>query len=856
MDPRLPLFRDDLDLCWRANAAGHRVLVVPAAVVRHAEAASSGLRPLAPAPHRLRRAERTHANYVLLAHAPGWALPWVWLRLLLGCLLRSAGLLLGKRLGDSLDELVCAGNLLTHPRAVVAARRERRTTRTQPARALRPLLGTRTARLRHVVDLGGRRLSRWAAQLGVEPSDAPRAIETGPSEIDDDFPSGSGVIRRLLVQPPVVLVLTLTGIALLADRALLHHGALVGGALLAAPAGASDLWSGYLQSWHQVGPGGSAPAGPWLAVLASLATALLGKAGAAVGVLVLLGVPLSGLSAYLCARPVVRHRWLRAWVAASYALLPPIVGAVASGRIGVVAVHVLLPLLARLLWRVLAGDPGYDGWRSVATAGLFAAVVVAFSPALWPVLVITMIVGLVVRWLASPPTAHRSVGRSALAAVLVAALPVALLVPWSLELLAHPSRSLLTPGLAVPGLVEGRLEIWQLLVARPGGPGMPAFVLVLPLAIAALVGLVRTDGAALARVGWALVVVAAVLGLLVARTSTRSWSGAVVGGWPGGLTSAVGLGLCLAAAIGARGSRAALRAMPFSWRQPGAAVLALLAALSTGALAVGWVVRGADGPLHREAGDLRPAFIAAEAQRAAAPRTLVVRTSTDAISYDLLRGEPVGLALADAHPSGDQRRRLDAVVADLVAGRGNEPAERLATYAVRYVAAPSPADPHLVAALDGTTGLSRLSVEGSTKLWRVVAETGRAVVLDPTAAAVAAAGKAPTTELFGAHPATVLPGFDAVRVPPGVNGRLLVIAEAADAGWRAELDGRRLTPARGWGWAQAWQLPSGGGRLTVSHDGGHRDSWLLAQAVLVGLTLVAAAPSARRRTRTDRGSDQ
>ncbi|KPC86047.1 hypothetical protein ADL35_12875, partial [Streptomyces sp. NRRL WC-3753] len=39
-DRALPLMRDDVDLCWRAQAAGHRVLIAPDAVLRHAEAAS------------------------------------------------------------------------------------------------------------------------------------------------------------------------------------------------------------------------------------------------------------------------------------------------------------------------------------------------------------------------------------------------------------------------------------------------------------------------------------------------------------------------------------------------------------------------------------------------------------------------------------------------------------------------------------------------------------------------------------------------------------------------------------------------------------------------------------------------
>ena len=43
-DPRLPIFRDDIDFGWRARRAGHRVAVAPDAVVYHAQAAASGER--------------------------------------------------------------------------------------------------------------------------------------------------------------------------------------------------------------------------------------------------------------------------------------------------------------------------------------------------------------------------------------------------------------------------------------------------------------------------------------------------------------------------------------------------------------------------------------------------------------------------------------------------------------------------------------------------------------------------------------------------------------------------------------------------------------------------------------------
>ncbi len=46
LDPRLPLLRDDVDLGWRANLAGHRVVVATDAVVHHAEAGSHRRRPV------------------------------------------------------------------------------------------------------------------------------------------------------------------------------------------------------------------------------------------------------------------------------------------------------------------------------------------------------------------------------------------------------------------------------------------------------------------------------------------------------------------------------------------------------------------------------------------------------------------------------------------------------------------------------------------------------------------------------------------------------------------------------------------------------------------------------------------
>ena len=56
-DPEMPLFGEDVDLCWRAQVAGARVVVAPAARVRHLQLAKSGTRPVGDAALLRRRHE-------------------------------------------------------------------------------------------------------------------------------------------------------------------------------------------------------------------------------------------------------------------------------------------------------------------------------------------------------------------------------------------------------------------------------------------------------------------------------------------------------------------------------------------------------------------------------------------------------------------------------------------------------------------------------------------------------------------------------------------------------------------------------------------------------------------------------
>lgn len=172
----------------------------------------------------------------------------------------------------------------------------------------------------------------------------------------------------------------MTVLAVLVNRSRLGLD-LAGGQLLPIE-GLIETWSLYLASWHPVGGGSAAPPPAALAVIGVLGLPV-GSPAAAVSLLLLAQLPLAALSAYraTCALPVSRNR--RALAAAGYALLPPAVAGLAQGRLDVVLVHLLLPLVLAGCVAVLRGGTvgRSGGWLSTAagtTLGL--AIIGAFAP--------------------------------------------------------------------------------------------------------------------------------------------------------------------------------------------------------------------------------------------------------------------------------------------------------------------------------------------------------------------------------------------------------------------------------------------------------------------------------------------
>jgi GT2 family glycosyltransferase len=837
LDPHLRVFRDDFDLGWKVNAAGHRVVVVPAARVRHVRAATTGHRETDAAPGRASGTDRRNALYVLLAHAGALRLLSLLPRLLVATVLRSVGLLLTRQPGPASDEWRALLGVLGNPVQLHRARRARAASRTLSQRRLRPLFVSRAVRMRSRFGVVGDWLSRGGSVTSSAGALGDPGPE-GPDAYDDLSVQGPGLLRSLLLRPGVLLFLALTALALIAERSVLavHGGSLHGGALLAPPHGSFDLWTAYTASWHDVSVGTRSATPPSTAALALASTLSFGKPWLAVDVLLLGSVPLAGMTAYFTATRLVRHLYLRLWAAATWALMPVATGAVAAGRLDAAVVQIALPVLGLATARVLLNDPAEQGWWRVWALGLGLSITCAFAPPLWPLAAAVLLGGALVL------LRRRALMRAA-AAVLVAAVPAVLLFPWSFAALGDPSLFVLGQRPA-----DANLQAWHLLLLSPGGPGLPGAALGGGLVLAGLGGLVRLSFRRLALASWGVALVGFAAAGALARIQVADHAV-----WPGLPLQLAGLAVVVAVLVAGHGVRSRLVGHSFGWRQVTAAVLAALAAAVPVVAAASWVARGADDPIRRGGTGVLPAFARAEIEGTPGLRGLTLRPRADGrLGYDLVQGDARSLADAGLQPTPAQRADLDRVVADLASPRGSDAAEALSTRAVRYVALrPGPGSEQVLEALDAQPGLVRRSA-GDVDLWRVIAPTSRLSVLPATTARVALSGvRAPTLQqLRTGRPVSLDAGREGAStdVGSGESGRLLVLADAREGGWHARLDGKPLQPRTAWGWAQAYLLPPEGGRLELTHAQSGRRSALIVELVALLAVLVLAVPAGRRRT--------
>jgi len=719
LDTQMPVFGNDIDFGWRAAAAGHRTLIVPQAVVFHAEAAHRGVRRTPLTGRHIHYQERRAALYTLLANASRRSLPWRVVRLALGTVVRMIGFLLVRQAGQALDELSALVSLYGKPGVVIRARRDRRRRRPAAPVDVTPLLSRWWVPYRHGLDF----VSDLAAAVTNQAADVAERRRLASDhhvhrrvEDDDPFAEEQGMVARFFSNPVTLAGMLFLALALVGARE--AFGSVVGGGLAPAPATASQWWQLYLESSHPLGQGTSVPAPAYVLPLA-LVGSVIGPS-ATISALLVLAVPLSCWGAWRFLRvvgklldPVGPPPWLLFLGATTYALVSATSGAWGLGRFGVVAVATLLPWLAHAALGF--ADPDADRrWRAGWRTGLLLALGAAFAPlAYWFALVLAVLVigaGFVI---SSRGMRTRSAWGPPAAALLC---PPVLLAPWWVP-------AVLNGAAAALALDAGRLPMAtvgfeDLVTGHLGDAGAPAWLGLLLLGVAVL-ALVPARTRVPVLVCWivalAAALVAPALGLLTFERDAVSTKAGL-----GFLVVVIQAAFVVGAVIAAQG---ATRGAGSAWRRRVVAGAVLVAA-AVPVVGLAWFVVNGPGELENTRDTGIPAYMMQSAALGPEHGVLVVNGDVETgFSWSVLRedgltvgeDEIVGLMAAD--------RDLDAVVGRLVSSPASGAVESLPDMGIEYVVLPEPADGNVAAVLDATTGLEQASAENrETRAWQVSEE--------------------------------------------------------------------------------------------------------------------------------------
>ena len=824
-EPTFGTVGGDLDFGWRAQRHGRRVQMAPRTTIRVVN--GLGL-ATATTPAAARAGRR-----VALARASWWATPLLALWLAVSSVLGALALLLVKRpraAFSSLSEL-----LALDPVRVPLAWWRTRGKPTVRRADLQGLFVTGADVRRHISDQ-------------VHEALLPARHDPESSSADQ---RGSTAVRALT--NPGLLATGLTAIVMAAAGRSLGTGFLTGlgggpsgGELLGGRISSSALWHAWRDPWRGAGLGSDTlVGGPHLGLLA-IPTWLvehvpgLGGVGSAggltVGLLFVAGPLLATISAYVAARVLTPHAWLRAAGALAWAVLGPASSVYAEGRLGAVVAHVLLPAVAAgLVLLARADGTATAAWATALAAGVLGA----FAPA-----TVVLVAALSLVIVLGAPTTGAKV--RALAPLVV---PAALLGPWLLAVRVDPRLLLAGPGLTSWEPVD--LPSWQLALLQPHGVDPQRVWLVVPVAVVlvlGLIGLVR--GAAVRSLSTGLSVTAA-LSLAAVLVYPRVELAALPGGGEsndGVVTPWVGLPMLvlllalLAAALWWLGQGA--RHPRTRGQRPVAALVLGLTALAGAAVLVITTL----GDSLQTWRDPRPPVAIEHAEGDLAGRAVFISPGESGAGYRLMGREITDVARSLPVDRADDRV-LAPVVAALLDGAGEDPAEDLDRYAIGIVAVAEGADAAVTRAVDATDGLTRLAARDGWNFWRVAAagpEDHRPVAparLDLRATGQEGElGAADVVATHGQHAAT--------DVSLDLAGPLtLTVAEPERWVEHAEVTwlGEPVTPKVLDG-HPTYALSAGKGDLVVDLVDPHR-TWRVAQYLLAGAVIFLAIPFGSRASR-------
>jgi GT2 family glycosyltransferase len=843
----IPYFGEDVDLCWRAHAAGAAVQYCPRAVVRHRGRFVERRRV-----EDLERYELRHQVRMLLANTSLRRLPKMVLLALLASLADVFGSLLSgrfRRVGEIAGAV--GWNVLRLPRTVGARRRLARVRQVPDAR-FASLVSRGSYRLRSLW-----RTEDGASRLG-EATRSGREYLVGLS-------SGTSRAAALLIVVSVTVLLV-------GSRNLFTDPLPVFREFASNGRSAGDLIAEWWHAWRWVGLGESAVPPGAVTLPGVVGWLLLGSVGLARRLLLVLPLLVGALGAWkLFARTgSVRAR---AATLAAYGLNPVALNAIATGRLQALVAYAAAPWFIRRVAthaRVapfLEQTPTGEGRRSgggpfsvpllrhLAGDALLLGAVAWFTPVGAALLVATAVVlaaGLGISRSAGSGRATAMAGRALGGALL----SVPLWCPWLFAAVATGDLASITGVWSTRAPVPGAAD----LVTGSIGP-VDVQVLGWGVVVAAIVPLLTGRGW---RFGWALG------GWLCALASWGAAAALADAGWVGGA------GVALFLVPGSVGTMVSVGMGPLAFEEDVVAgdfgAPQLLSGVALAALVVGLVpvaVAANQGRWYQPDGDFQRVLSLVDGPGdyrtvwIGDPDVLPVAGWEVEGSGGLAVGVTEGLI-----PTVTDRWRLDGgrggaalrdAVADALTGRTARLGAQLAPMAVRYVIivdrpSPQPFSPvevpapaGAVAALEEQLDLEQVPLAPGASLFRTTAPWP--LRSDVTGGAVP--GATPPPAVLGGGFGTSFRG----EVPPGAT---VVQAADADPGWSLRTAGGRAEATAHLGWGQRFDTADGGdATLSYATPWGARVLQsvqvlaLVALLVLVGRRRGLGSAERRRHVRSD-----
>jgi GT2 family glycosyltransferase len=605
-DPLISLLGEDLDLCWRAQVAGARIVVAPLAKVAHRETIATGERPVTAVGTRRASRRDLHRRHQLFVVASGWGRRYsaTTLSMLFALdVVETAVSLIG---GDTDRAGAIAGSwrwLFKHRRRVRQRRRQLHEIRVLSDGELHQLQVGGATRLKHFVttllregydrargilppderteddidDAGVGFASAFSEQEEFDEiaESALLELRSRPSRLMTSFRAQAGLVA-------LVAVLWLIG----SRNLVATHLPLIG--RLAPLDSWWSTWRHFFASWSPNGVGTGTPGMPGYGVLAFAGTFVIGRMGVLPRLALIFAVPMGaiGVGRLLKDRASNRARLIGAL---AYAAMPLGLNMINQGRVDVLVAVAGLPFIVRRIFELMDvpgfrttpyAEPvpfGHRGWRSThAGQHLLLIMIIALVTAMAPATLIAValvVVGVMIARLVEPDEPSEPTHSWRFLGSLVINVAIFLL-PMSIDVLLAGRRAL-----EIFGLPRGPWSVPSfsfLLRGVDGTFGASWWGWLLPLA--ALFAFVLCQGERRA-VASKLVVIAA-LTLVLSVLASRHWLGSfspdldvLLALYAVTLASLIGLG------IGALEHD--LRGVGFGWRQvaAGLSVLTLVVAI-------------------------------------------------------------------------------------------------------------------------------------------------------------------------------------------------------------------------------------------------------------------------------------